>query len=84
MVCLRVSVTRRLATPGSRKRLPVTLSDMPLRSRYGVIPPRLGWPSGAGEHAQVDVLWFGDHAFVQHEPGFLREGGEHPLADLLG
>jgi hypothetical protein len=42
------------ATPGARKRLPVTSSDTPARSRYGVMPPRWnGHPAPSSMHRSM-------------------------------
>ena len=69
--------------PAAGTGCPVTASATPVRSRYGVIPPRWNGQPAPEDHAQVDVLRLGDDAVVEHEPRLLGEGAEGPLADLL-
>ena len=72
---------RRAGSPRpGRNRLPVTRSEMPVRSRYGVTPPRWnGQPAPRIMHRSMSC-GLGDDALVQHEPDLLGQRVERALA----
>ena len=72
------------ATPGGRNRRPVTRSDTPVRSRYGVMPPFQNAPPAAEQHAQVDVLRLRDDAVVEHQPDLLGQRDPGAVEHLVG
>ena len=75
---------QRVASPGGRSRRPSTRSETPVRSRYGVMPPRWNGQPAAQDQAQVDVHRSLDHALGQHQPDLLGQRVQRPVADLLG
>ena len=69
------------ATPRGRNRRPVTRSAMPVRSRYGVIPPRWNGQPAPRIRQRSMSCGVGDDALVQHQP---RPRPRAPRAPVRG